>query len=371
MELAPQQLQAKALVEEWYHDSEEQIFRLMGYAGTGKTTVANAITKELGCRTVFAAYTGKAAHVLRTKGVNASTIHSLTYRLVSEKDKKPVFVLDEDSELTRTDLLVVDEVSMVGPEIGEDLCSFGCKILVLGDPAQLPPISGAGFFTEAPADFLLTDIHRQAADSPIIRLATSIRNEQMPMAGRYGESEVCYGMTKDLVMRADQLIVGKNVTRSQSNYRARQIKGFTDSMPMVDDKLVCLRNNRVDGLMNGTTWRVTAVNTEFGGLEEQFFEEAFCCDIVADDDPAVVRRGVQMHREIFEFGAIPENMSSYTRRRANEFDFGYALTCHKAQGSQWPHVVICDESRVFKENRWRWLYTAVTRAAQKVHICKV
>lgn len=369
MEHSPQQLEALDKVEAWYGDPFSQVFRLFGYAGTGKTTLAKSFAeRDKDRQVVFAAFTGKAAHVLRTKGCSASTIHSLTYRLVSEKNKKPVFELDDKSILKSTDLLVLDEVSMVNEEIGQDLLSFGCKVLVLGDPAQLPPVSGTGFFTEAPPDFLLTEVHRQAADSPIIKLATSIRNGMAPMPGNYGDSTVQFGMTKDLVMNADQLLVGKNATRKLSNSRARQIKGFLDPLPMVGDKLVCLRNSRQEGLMNGTTWKVTAVDTEWIGDPDQFFEPAFRCDIKSDDMD-VELFGVQMHKEHF-LGTFNEVRPSDIRR-ANEFDFGYALTCHKAQGSQWDHVVIADESGVFRENKWRWLYTAVTRAAKRVNICKV
>lgn len=372
MDLSQQQGEAVSAVEEWFENPKSQIFRLFGYAGTGKTTIARFIeeklTKEKDLEVRFAAFTGKAAHVLRTKGVDASTIHGLIYKLVKEENKKPVFRLDyEDSPLCWTDLLVLDEVSMVNEEIGSDLLSFGKKILVLGDPGQLPPISGTGFFTSTAPDFLLTEIHRQAADSPIIQLATQIREGRMPLVGDYGSSRVQYGMSRELVMGADQLIVGKNATRKESNFRARALKGHTEPLPQRGDKLVCLRNNRKDGFMNGTIWYVTEIDTKFEGFDDEFFPPSYICDLRSEDDAEDVRKGIQMHREHFLGGEVPPSVL----RKANEFDFGYALTCHKAQGSQWSHVVVCDESGVFRENRWRWLYTAVTRAAEKVNICKV
>lgn len=371
MDLAPQQTEGLQHIREWYDHSKEQVFRLFGYAGTGKTTLARTIEKEFGEQELtvrFAAFTGKAAHVLRTKGVEADTIHGLIYKFVKEQNKQPSFILDvDDSRLNWTDLLVLDEVSMVNEEIGHDLLSFGKKILVLGDPGQLPPVSGTGYFTAVEPDFLLTDIHRQAADSPIIQLATQIRQGKMPLVGKYGDSEVQFGMSKDLVMSADQLIVGKNATRRAANARARQIHGYENPLPVPGDKLVCLRNNRKESFMNGTLWKVKAVNTEFQGNADDFFPPAYICDLISDDNSDDIREGVQLHREIFLAGEVPPS----SIRLANEFDYGYALTCHKAQGSQWNHVVVMDESNTFRENKWRWLYTAVTRAANKVNICKV
>lgn len=371
MDLAPQQVEGLQKIREWHKNGDSQVFRLFGYAGTGKTTLARVIEQEFTEQELtvrFAAFTGKAAHVLRTKGVEADTIHGLIYKLVKEQNRQPIFRLDvDDSPLNWTDLLVLDEVSMVNEEIGNDLLSFGKKILVLGDPGQLPPVSGTGFFTAQDPDFLLTDIHRQAQDSPIIQLATQIRKGILPAIGKYGESAYQFGMSADLVMNADQLIVGRNKTRRAANARARQILGYTDPLPQVGDKLVCLRNNRKESFMNGTLWRVKGVNTEYKGLKDDFFPPAYICDLVSDDDPDDVREGVQLHRETFLEGEIPAS----SIRLANEFDYGYALTCHKAQGSQWNHVVVMDESSAFRDDKWKWLYTAVTRAAEKVTICRV
>lgn len=368
MELSPQQDRAILSVKEWYENSDSQVFRLFGFAGTGKTTIAKHFRESIDAYTLFAAFTGKAAHVLRTKGVPASTIHSLIYRLKKEeKGKPPEWQLNrEGSELCDADLLILDEVSMVGEEMAKDLLSFGKKILVLGDPMQLPPIEGTGYFTDVEPDFMLTEIHRQAQDNPIIKLATSIRQKMMPFNGKYGDSTVQHGMSAELVMSANQLIVGRNATRREANERARNLKGFSDPLPMEGDKLCCWRNNRQEGLMNGTLWHVVKANAEYGGEPDQFFPPAYICDLADDDDQERIIAGTQMHKEPFLQQEIPYSV----RRRANEFDFGYALTCHKAQGSQWDHVVVFDESWAFRENKWRWLYTAVTRAAQKVNICK-
>jgi exodeoxyribonuclease-5 len=165
-------------------------------------------------------------------------------------------------------------------------------------------------------------------------------------------------------MNANQLIVGKNATRRTSNMLARKYLNYEDPLPVVGDKLVCLRNNRKEGLMNGTIWFVTATNTEFSGDPDSFFPPAFRCNIKSEDTDLELT-GVQMHKGIF----LGEEIPWHDMRLANEFDFGYALTCHKAQGSQWSHVVVYDESRVFRNDKWKWLYTAATRAAEKLNIC--
>ena len=172
-------------VSNWLKDKNgPQVFRLFGWAGTGKSTLARYLAE--GVRGVkYAAFTGKAALVMRKKGCRgASTIHSLIYTLVSEKEGEPRFALDPESEAASADLIVIDEVSMVDEALATDLLSFGTKVLVLGDPFQLPPVQGAGFFTMAEPDIMLTEIHRQARDNPIIRMSVDIREGEYLENGR-------------------------------------------------------------------------------------------------------------------------------------------------------------------------------------------
>src|SRR4029079_16855006 len=141
-----------------------------------------------------------------------------------------------------------------------DLKSFGVPLLVLGDPAQLPPISGGGFFTEAEPDVMLTEVHRQARDNPIIRLSMEVREGMRLSPGDLDESGTQVVARDDLdpqrVIGADQVLVGRNNTRRAYNARMREHRGFTDALPMAGDKLVCLRNNRRKGLFNGGLWLV-------------------------------------------------------------------------------------------------------------------
>src|SRR5262249_29474959 len=168
-----------------------QVFRLFGYAGTGKTTLARHVAQGVDGKVLFAAFTGKAALVMRSKGCErASTIHSLIYKTRESGEEVPSFDLWDDAPASKAALIVIDECSMVDAELGRDLKSFGVPLLVLGDPAQLPPIQGGGYFTEAQPDAMLTEVHRQAQDDPIVRLSMQIRAGNRLMPGSYGETQV-------------------------------------------------------------------------------------------------------------------------------------------------------------------------------------
>src|SRR5947209_18184016 len=147
---------------------------------------------------------------------------------------------------------------MVDAEMGRDLMSFECPLLVLGEAAQLPPIQGGGFFTNCEPDVMLTEVHRQAQHDPIIRMSMDVREGRTLDIGRYGESQVVSRAELDpgRVMSADQVLVGRNNTRRAYNMRVRQRQNIEDPLPVAGDKLVCLRNNRKKGLFNGGLWRV-------------------------------------------------------------------------------------------------------------------
>src|SRR5665213_1606808 len=267
MEWSPQQDEALKAVSAWLKDRNgEQVFRLFGWAGTGKSTLAVHLAQ--GVKSVkYAAFTGKAALVMRKNGAKgASTIHSLIYSLVSEKDGEPKFALDPESDAATADLIVIYEVSMVDENLGCDLLSFGTKVLVLGDQFQLPPVQGAGFFTSAEPNMMLTEIHRQARDNPIIRMSVDIREGEYMENGRYGESAVISreDVNSIEVQEADQVLVGRNKTRVDYNDRLRELKGLPRHEPVVGDRLVCLRNNPVKKLLNGQIWTVAEVRKRPG-----------------------------------------------------------------------------------------------------------
>jgi exodeoxyribonuclease-5 len=360
---SPQQDDALKAVSHWLKDRNgEQVFRLFGWAGTGKSTLAVHLAQ--GVKSVkYAAFTGKAALVMRKHGCKgASTIHSLIYSLISDEEGEPKFALDPESEAASADLIVIDEVSMVDENLGRDLLSFGTKVLVLGDPFQLPPVQGAGFFTLHEPDVMLTEIHRQARDNPIIRMSVDIREGEYLENGRYGESKVIARGDIDSaeVQEADQVLVGRNKTRLDYNDRLRELKGLPRHEPVVGDRLVCLRNNPVKKLLNGQIWTVAEVRKRPGHRFSMTLEA---------DDPGIKSKAKVVTHEAF-FSGEEDTLSWPERRQYDEFTFGYCLTVHKAQGSQWDNVYLFDESFVFREDRRRWLYTGVTRASEKITVVR-
>ena len=392
---SPQQLTALDRVGRWLKAKDKPAFQLAGFAGTGKTTLARHLASTVDGPVYFAAYTGKAAHVLSKSGAtNVSTIHKLIYTpkgksqqrlkdLEAERAKllthkpvpttmlekveaaiqaekinlaRPMFQLNSESPLLGAALLVVDEYSMIDTQMGEDLLSFGCPILALGDPGQLPPVQGTSFFSDKP-DILLTEIHRQARDNPIIWMSQEVREGRVLRPGSYGSSRVVpyqqlpRDELRSVVLSTDQLLVGRNATRILSNRRARELLGRTDALPQAGDKLVCLRNNHEVGLLNGQLWKALA--------DSIFDGDYVLLDIESEEGTRV---DISAHPHYFH-GNKPEY---WERKEAEEFDYGYALTVHKSQGSQWNNVLLFDEW--YGKDRRQWLYTAVTRAAERIDV---
>ena len=362
MNWTPEQDRALGAVAAWLAErSAPQVFRLFGFAGTGKTTLARHLAESVDGETAFGAFTGKAALVMRSKGcTDARTIHSMIYRPKEVESEEPSFELNEDAPAAAASLIVIDECSMVDEELGRDLLSFGKKVLVLGDPAQLPPVKGGGFFTEAEPDVMLTEVHRQAADNPIVRLSMDIREGRRIERGDYGGAKVIGRdqVDTDEVKAADQVLVGLNRTRRAYNRRLRELNGFSGDLPQVGEKLVCLRNNRKKGLLNGAIFRVARTGTVRRGKVR--------LSVAPEDAPGAKAQRVGVIPQFF--AGADEEIPYALRRESDEFDFGYALTVHKSQGSQWDNVYLFDESYAFREHRARWLYTGVTRAAETLTV---
>ena len=205
---------------------------------------------------------------------------------------------------------------------------------------------------------MLTEVHRQAQDDPIIRLSITVRQGGALERGTFGETRVIgrRDIDADAILRADQVLVGLNKSRRAYNARIRHLRGFRDPLPAAGETLVCLRNDKTKGLLNGGLFTVATARGERDGKVE--------LDVRPEDERRTVR--VSVPREFFE--AREEELSFALRRKADEFDYGYVLTVHKAQGSQWDDVVLFDESFAFREHRARWLYTGLTRAAKRLTV---
>ncbi|WP_263353344.1 ATP-dependent DNA helicase [Acidicapsa acidisoli] len=370
MKISPSAEQCAAIkaIVKWY-GTKHQEFYLAGYAGVGKSTIANIAIDELkdkyGITKVrTAAYTGKAASVLRRKGVEkAQTIHSLIYSpTVDEKTGALSFSLSEESDAAKAELIVLDECSMVGEDMAKDLRSFGKKILIMGDPGQLPPVRGQGAFTNRQPDVFLREIHRQNLDSPILHLATLARQgERLPSHYEIGRVKVLplTKETQSLVYREDtQLICGLNRVRWTYTQRIRTLRGHEGRRPNVGERLICCKNNRREGLFNGAMGTLNDLKSDYKGAHG-----AWEVDVKLDDvhDPKTSITIDPFHFDNhFMFGEAKR--LEVPGMRFDEFDWGYAITCHKAQGSSWDHVTIIDDSGSFREHRNHWLYTALTRA---------
>jgi exodeoxyribonuclease-5 len=361
MNWSPQQSDALLRIARWHSSrTAPQVFRCFGFAGTGKSTIAKQIAADITGDVQFAAYTGKAALVMRSKGcTGARTVHSLIYRVRDKETRQPGFELNPDSDVRDCALVIIDECSMIDEQLGRDLLSFGKKVLVLGDPAQLPPVKGQGFFTNAEPDVMLTEIHRQAAESPIIRMATDVREGRRLEYGEFGSCRVIprSAVVRGDVLKADQVLCGLNATRRTMNRRIRELLGFTGKHPAVGDRLVCLRNNREKNLLNGSLWTCEASARG---------KKTIDMTVKSLDDADAGPVEVSVPVEFFE--GRDQELNWQYRRKIDEFDFGMALTVHKSQGSQWNSVALFDESGSFREDACKWLYTGLTRAADRVTV---
>lgn len=382
------------------------------YIVTHNTTIARTIPDALELpdgAVLYAALAGKAAMVLRSKGcLPASTLHKLAYTpaptaealaaalradalriraeagepnleaeiLEAEREaRKTEWALNVASPIAEASLLICDEVSMVGPVLGRDLESFGTKILVIGDPEQLPPVDGAGYWTSVAPDVMLSEIHRQALDSPVLELATRIRNGEGPVRGDYAKSPVNPASPSHMAAIAehyDQVLVGRRKTRWSIIHGMRDAAGRTPGVPAPGDRVMCLANNTRLGIFNGQQFEV---------IEVAPIDRGWSLTVAHDDGGIQVLEawGAGFEGEAGELFAARNG-----RERTAALTFAQCITVHKSQGSEWLRVLVIDESDVFayhetKANgpdagatlKRRWLYTSVTRASERATLVRI
>jgi ATP-dependent exoDNAse (exonuclease V), alpha subunit - helicase superfamily I member len=357
----PQQRDVLHKLAHWivHETSEKQVFRLFGYAGTGKTTLARVFASALKRPVVFCAFTGKAALRMEQAGCqDAMTLHSLLYVPAEDASGRMRWIRRTVGPIDQACLVIVDEGSMVNQEIARDLLSFGKPVLVLGDPAQLPPVDGEGFFMQQDPDFLLTTIERTAEDNPLLELATAAREGRPIRIGSYGASEVVPHTDLERIdlLAFDQVIVGTNKLRLTLNIEIRKLRGRTGPLPVVGDRLIGLKNDSEAFVRNGEQFVVVAVD----GIDE--FEDTLILQVQSLDQPQTPVREVKVPPACF----TQEKVEFWRWDEAQFMTYGYAITGHKSQGSEWNSVLVIDESHICRENAPRWLYTVLTRARERV-----
>lgn len=344
MELTTQQKSALYRLVSDIRGGKKQI-SLGGYAGTGKTTLVKFLIRFFPNFGV-SAYTGKAANVLRKKGIGgATTIHSRIY--------KPFF----DGGVVYWDLnpdpgcdgFIIDEASMVSEEIYADLSSYDYPMIFVGDHGQLEPI-GSDFNLMRKPDVTLEQIHRNAGD--IARFADDLR-KGLTARGfecQDGSVEFLLKPTVDDYLQADQVICAFNRTRVQVNTEVRNALGHSGVLNE-GERVMCLRNNKSLGLFNGM--QGTVVKLYRGKRGRRYMDFEF---------DGVVREGIWYDEK--QFGQ--ENYKIFHGRdSANPFDYAYCITAHKAQGDEWNNVLVI-EQRCKKWDHRRWAYTAASRPKVKL-----
>jgi exodeoxyribonuclease V len=318
---------------------------IQGLAGTGKSFLLAKIAQKYR-RATLCAFTGKAASVIaRRTGLKASTIHSAIYAYAGEDEETGELLFDQAVEYGAwiKRLILVDESSMLNDEIAMDLLATGARVIACGDPGQLPPVKGNQFFYQA--DATLQEVHRQAWDSPIIRQAYNVRYN-----GRYVADGDAFRITPiatgDDVLAADILLCWRNETRRRLNWLKRKYLGLDGKPPQPGEPIMCLKNDHQQGVLNGAVYRL--LGYEPGGAVKICNER--------DEIIWLEESWVEDH----------DRPNSY--RFAIPMALAYAATCHKFQGSEADNVLLVDEFPYGRDERIPFLYTGITRAAQRVLI---
>jgi len=429
-----------------FEGSDDSVFILKGYAGTGKTTVISALVNALKkheIKTQLLAPTGRAAKVIsKYSSQKAFTIHKVIYRQKSTTDGFGVFSIDYN-KFSDT-IFIVDEASMIGNgsrdgtifgsgSLLDDLMSYvynsnNCKLILVGDIAQLPPVGleispalnkqeiEAAYYKEV-YESNLKEVVRQSADSGILYNATLLRlvmangvdcfpkfelnsytdivrisgadliDEISTSYSNYGEDEtiiVCrsnsrankfnMGIRNSILYREEELSVGDMLMIVKNNY---YWSAETENMDFIaNGDTVCVR--RIRGIVELYGFRFAKLTVEFIDYNEEL-DVVVLLDTLTSESPSLsYNDSVKLYREIEkDYLDIRNKKKRFEKIRENEYfnalqiKFAYAVTCHKAQGGQWCSVFV-DQGWIPTEipdiEYMRWLYTAFTRATEKLYL---
>lgn len=284
----------------------------------------------------------------------------------------PQWQLNTESPIREASLIIVDEASMVGQSIADDLYSFGIPILAIGDPGQLPPVKDSHGLCIGKPHVFLTEIHRQAKDNPIIALATHIREGGDLEVGDWGDNvKIVRRRDDDETLDMDkeiQVLCGTNSTRWKLTKKIRKAAGYDLDGPMAGEPLILRKNSRTaKELVNGM-FLTNNKDYELVDGRATFYMNA------TDEDGVV--RNLTVCQALFEehYGKQAGYFTGdkkevfEAKKKHHHVDWGHAITVHLSQGSQWDHVVVHDEGYVFRDDMDKWRYTAVTRAAEKLTV---
>ena len=391
-------LEGNAIIDPVLHTPKEYV-TIGGYAGTGKTYVITEIAKTIKQKwkhydTAFVTYTGKASSILRQRlyeqGIYdgsdyIGTIHSLIYKPKTVYNKilhRHVVVGWRLKDDITSDFILIDEASMVSKSIWEDLLSFNKPIIAVGDHGQLPPV-GDNFKLLSKPDYELKTVHRQAEHSPIIALSKFIReNGYIPKVViskkvfklEWGHPD-CNRLWDSIDF--DESVValcGFNYSRVNLNKMIRKRINFNKPDPYPGERIICLKNNRETKIMNGqlgtilwlmpydkNTYRITI---QFDGTAEPYEGIVHdCCFNKAQYEFATDKKDPDTKE-------LLKHISRDGFHSLDYFDFGYSTSVHKSQGSEWSKVVLFEQRSQYWDDEYyqRWLYTAVTRAIDKLFI---
>ena len=367
---------------------------IAGYAGTGKSTLIKFIIAALDLDEDFdvcyVAYTGKAASVLKEKGCpNAMTAHRLLYQSLPRNDgtfyhkiKRP---LDHYYKI-----IVVDEISMLPKEMWDLLLSHKIHVICLGDPFQLPPIGEDNGVLANPHIFL-DEIMRQAEESEIIRLTMNIREGKALELFKGNEVQVID--PKDIVGGmygwADQILVAKNLTRRIINNQMRKMLFDTeDTTPIEGDKIICLKNDwehpsaAGEVTVNGTIGTLSNIRYNYSipclnpMMLGDFLPDTYSQKDLELSPVDLYFRNINMDYKLLTTGeetVTKENFKTFPKLwRPQTYDYAYAITCWKAQGSEYDKVLVFEENFPLKNTieHQKYLYTAATRAKKRLIIVR-
>ena len=370
MQLSNEQLTAVTKIKEWLALplTVRKPFLVTGEAGTGKSTIVSYLFNNTNLRTMVVTFTGKAASVLRAKGVTANTIHSTIYTPKIVKGKL-TFKRRTKKDMKGWDLIIIDEISMVSKELLKDLLSLGVTILAFGDFRQLPPVGDTAALKETDNNYRLNEVHRQALESNILRYARSLVDGTVyvPNPNANDLAVISYDdLGRDVVLSHDVVICGTNNLREHYNREIRKILGFTGIL-QAGEKIIVLRNSPEAEVYNGEIFTVEAVQPYKN--RKDIIDVTVKCPLSGKD----IHLRLPLH--LFTGEQVDETVQktyngAMSKGNLQMATYGYVITGHKSQGSTFERVMILDESYVFRGMEINWLYTAVTRGSKQVTIVR-